>query len=76
MVWAWINRDNVPPEHAAAIERRECGQVTVEQLTRGIIWRRVPDPDWPHPNGRPCIDVAAGQPSPPSPAAADQAGAA
>lgn len=22
-------------------------------------WYRVPDPDWPHPKGRPLLDVAA-----------------
>ena len=38
-VWAWIDRDNVPPEHAAAIERLEKGAVSVEQLTKGVRWR-------------------------------------
>lgn len=23
-----------------------------------VVWARVPDPGWPHPDGRPCIDVA------------------
>lgn len=58
-VWAWIDRDHVPPEHAAAIERLEAGAVSVEQLTRGVRWLRVQNPDWPHPAGEPVIGVAA-----------------
>lgn len=56
-VWAWIDRNHVPPEHAAQIELLESGNVTVEQLTRGVRWRRVPDPKWPNAAGRPLIDV-------------------
>ena len=58
-VWAWIDRNHVPPEHAAQIELLERGAVTVEQLTRGVNWRRVPDAEWPNEAGRPLIDVAA-----------------
>lgn len=58
-VWAWIDRDNVPPEHAAAIERLECGAVSVEQLTRGVRWLRVQNAGWPHPGGEPVIAVVA-----------------
>jgi DNA-binding transcriptional regulator YdaS (Cro superfamily) len=42
-----------------AIERATEGRVTVEQLRPDVRWHRVPDPAWPHPQGRPCIDVAA-----------------
>jgi len=42
-----------------AIERVTAGQVTCEQLRPDVSWFRVPDADWPHPKGRPCIDVAA-----------------
>ena len=31
----------------------------VEELRPDVHWIRVPDPDWPHPQGRPAIDVAA-----------------
>lgn len=57
-VWAWLDRDNVPPEHAAAIEQLEVGAVAVEQLTRGVRWRRVANPKWPHPDGEPLIVVS------------------
>lgn len=71
-MWAWIDRDNVPPEHAASIERLEQGAVGVEQLTRGVRWLRVPNPEWPHPQGEPVIAVAAqpGAPATPEPAKA------
>ena len=76
-VWAWIDRDNVPPEHAAAIEQLEGGFVAVEQLTRGVRWRRVANPNWPHPDGEPLI-VAAPAPAQaegaPAPATTEQAG--
>ncbi len=58
-VWAWINRNHVPPEHAAAIEFKEAVAVSVEQLTRGVRWRRVPNAAWPHPAGEPVIAVSA-----------------
>jgi hypothetical protein len=39
------------------------GETTDPRLeTVRAIWpelQRVPDPSWPHPQGRPCIDVAA-----------------
>lgn len=57
-VWAWTNRNNVPPEYAARIELLERGATTVEQLTRGVRWARKPNPDWPHPEGEPVIAVA------------------
>jgi hypothetical protein len=44
----------------------------VEDFGVDVVWHRVPDPDWPHPAGRPCIDVAA----PAVPEAADQKAAA
>lgn len=48
-----------PPDRCPAIERATGGQVTCEELRPDVRWQRVPDPDWPHPDGRPCIDVAA-----------------
>lgn len=62
-VFGWQGR--VPPDRCPAIERATNGAVTVEQLRPDVRWQRVPDPDWPHPDGRPCIDVAA--PSTPVP---------
>lgn len=49
----------LPPDRCPAIERATEGRVTVEQLRPDVRWHRVPDPAWPHPDGRPTIDVAA-----------------
>jgi DNA-binding transcriptional regulator YdaS (Cro superfamily) len=56
-VTGWRNR--VPPDRCPAIEKATGGAVTCEQLRPDVRWVRVPDPAWPHPDGRPCIDVAA-----------------
>ena len=48
-----------PPDRCPSIERATGGQVTAEELRPDVRWARIPDPDWPHPAGRPCIDVAA-----------------
>ena len=52
----------VRKELAGLIERATEGAVPCEELRPDLAWHRVPDPDWPHPQGRPCIDVAAPQP--------------
>ena len=56
-VIGWAGR--VPPDRCPAIERATDGRVTCETLRQDVRWVRVPDPAWPHPSGRPCIDVAA-----------------
>lgn len=57
-VWPWFNSDRkVPGDKCAQIERAVRGEVSVEQLRPDLVWLRVPDTDWPHPLGRPCIDV-------------------
>lgn len=56
-VIGWNGRP--PAERCPALERGTDARFTVEQLRPDITWTRVPDPDWPHPEGRPCIDVAA-----------------
>ncbi len=48
----------IPPERCVAIERATKGTATVEALRPDVAWSRIPDPDWPHPAGRPVIDVA------------------
>lgn len=53
----------VPQERAATIERLTDGSVTADILRPDVRWIRVPDVDWPHPSGRPCVDVAAPAPS-------------
>lgn len=52
-------RGRPPPERCPAIERATAGRVTCEMMRSDVRWQRVPDPTWPHPGGRPCLDVAA-----------------
>ena len=58
-VTEWRTR-GIPPERCPAIERAMEGSVTCERMRPDITWHRVPDTAWPHPDGRPLIDVAAG----------------
>ena len=57
-VTAYRRRGGIPPERRPAIELHKWPEVCVEQLGDDVHWVRVPDPDWPHPDGRPCLDVA------------------
>lgn len=56
-------RGRPPVDRCPAIERATVGKVTCEQLRPDVHWYRVPDAEWPHPQGRPLLDVAA----PPTP---------
>jgi DNA-binding transcriptional regulator YdaS (Cro superfamily) len=56
-VIGWNGR--IPKERCPDIERATEGRYTVEELREDVVWQRVPDANWPHPAGRPCIDVAA-----------------
>lgn len=56
-VIGWAGR--IPADRCPAIERAVAGRVTCEELRPDVRWQRVPDAAWPHPGGRPCIDVAA-----------------
>ena len=49
----------VPADRCPAIERATAGAVACETLRPDVAWQRIPDSDWPHAAGRPCIDVAA-----------------
>jgi len=53
----WRKR-GIPADRCPAIERATSGAVTVEVLRPDVAWSRIPDPSWPHPAGRPVIDVA------------------
>ena len=53
----WKARGEVPMPHCAPIER-ETG-VACEELRPDLRWYRVKDKTWPHPSGRPLLDVAA-----------------
>lgn len=51
----------VAVDRACTIERAtaEAGSmVDVHTLRPDVAWSRIPDPTWPHPAGRPVIDVA------------------
>jgi DNA-binding transcriptional regulator YdaS (Cro superfamily) len=54
----WLARGNVPPKQRAAIERFLKGAVTVEEFGDDVRWQRVKDRAWPHPKGRPLLDVS------------------
>lgn len=59
-LYQFLARHRVAPsERCPGIERELYPKVTVDQLRPDVRWVRVPDPTWPHPDGRPCIDVAA-----------------
>lgn len=51
-------RSRAPLERCAAIEQAFGGSITCEQMRPDVTWHRIPDPTWPHPAGRPVIDVA------------------
>lgn len=53
----WRTR-GIPVERCPLIERATNGAHTVETLRPDAKWSRIPDPTWPHPAGRPVIDVA------------------
>lgn len=52
-------RRGIPSDRCPAIERATEGKVTCEEMRPDVVWHRVPDAEWPHPGGRPLIDVAA-----------------
>lgn len=52
-------RRPTPADRCPAIERATSGRVSCEELRPDVRWHRVPDADWPHPEGRPLIDVTA-----------------
>lgn len=56
-VIGWNGR--IPPDRCPALERAVAGRETVERMRPDVRWARVPDATWPHPEGRPCIDVGA-----------------
>ena len=47
----------LPTKYAPAIEM--ATGVPAEQLCPLTNWRRIPDPAWPHPEGRPLVDFMA-----------------
>jgi DNA-binding transcriptional regulator YdaS (Cro superfamily) len=59
----WRARGAVAADACPAIERATDGGLTCEVLRPDIAWHRITDPVWPHPNGRPLIDVTAKVPA-------------
>ena len=60
----WVNEVRpVPARYCVGIERETNAQVTCEQLLPNERWLRVADPNWPHPDGRPCLDMTAPLPA-------------
>lgn len=48
----------IKPATCALIERWSAGSVAVEDISLpDTHWLRTPDPAWPHPNGRPLLDL-------------------
>ena len=47
------------PTTCAEIERVTDGAVVCEDLRSDLTWKRVKDKAWPHPQGRPLLEVAA-----------------
>lgn len=55
----WCSGDRpIPVDRCPAIERATQGTICCEDLRGDVSWYRVPDADWPHPNGRPMVDYA------------------
>ena len=55
----WRSRGAVAADACPTIERATAGGVLCEELRPDVNWHRIPDADWPHPEGRPLIDVSA-----------------
>lgn len=51
-------RGRIPAERCPDLERAVAGKLTCEVMRGDVMWVRVPDPTWPHPAGRPCLDPA------------------
>ena len=55
----WRDGERKPPASLyPLLERMTGGRATCEQMAPEINWYRARDAKWPHPKGRPLIDVA------------------
>ena len=53
----WVKRRRpIPTAKGPAIEFAANGLVPVEKIFPHEKWSRIPDPSWPHPEGRPTLD--------------------
>ena len=46
----------LPAKYCAVIERETGGQFLAQDLRPDKTWIRVPDANWPHPQGRPIAE--------------------
>ena len=46
----------IPDDRCPAIEFASGGYVTCEEQRPDLVWVRVKDRSWPHPQGRPLVD--------------------
>ena len=54
-------RGQIPANRCVQLEKSMGGGysgITVERMRPDLPWRRVADKRWPHPKGRPCLDIA------------------
>lgn len=51
------------PELCAALEFETEGQIECTLMRPDLPWVRLPDKAWPHPKGRPAVDVAKALPA-------------
>jgi len=54
----FTGRKRLPFERCPDVERSSGGAARCEALRDDITWIRVPDPEWPVKEGRPCADLA------------------
>lgn len=53
----WRERGlGIPALRCPFLELHSNGSVRVEEMRSDAPWARVPDPNWPHPKGRPVLD--------------------
>lgn len=58
----WVVKGYVPADRAPMVEQRTASLgelIEVEALCPDRHWQRIKDKAWPHPKGRPLLDVAA-----------------
>lgn len=53
----------VPAPRCVAIELATDGTVTCEEMRPDVLWVRMRDRKWPHPKGRPLVDLRIPKPA-------------
>lgn len=56
-VHEWVSGERPMPVRRCVRVERAIGE-PCDALRPDLTWGRVPDPNWPHPAGRPFLDVA------------------